>query len=543
MIVSYNKGDPLLSNYVYYERLKDHSSTEGKELYSAAKSSLNNFVSESANIEVGKNLFQMAKAEEDKELRVLQNLFGIQIVMDLDTKTSGRQIIEAFNAVINLKSAYKRNVARISRRTKNSKTTRETQIDVSSFFATSYFTSAFNRNFSSLEQNINAALNSNSVISINQIIVNFVKDCVSEAIDDMLRSKDFKDDPDSTANRAYLQILQNIRYFTSGKSWLKNKLYELYNLDELAKLLEDEINQQIASNKSTISITRPSKLITHSNTGTGVTREYFENFITNYVLSTNYPNLKIRTKAKSTHTGYSQMKADNIITFNIDPRVIQNLAKRVENNLGSSREKIVDEIEKMYERLKKIDDRVIIYSNAKNYALTSNFKGFSAGEDMSLKVFQTLLKKITNANVGNLIGGLMQTAEGAIGEGYSGRMVGRVAEYIAYFLFDDFTSIGNAGRSDITALHLFNLNGIYIPLSFFLKLIAEAMMDVGKQPEGYLKVKVKSPKILWPDNDLASRKIYSQEDWDRQRDDSLNNTRISIRFLRNFVDIVEKYLH
>ena len=237
------------------------------------------------------------------------------------------------------------------------------------------------------------------------------------------------------------------------------------------------------------------------------------------------------------------MKADNIITFNIDPRVIQNLAKRVENNLGSSREKIVDEIEKMYERLKKIDDRVIIYSNAKNYALTSNFKGFSAGEDMSLKVFQTLLKKITNANVGNLIGGLMQTAEGAIGEGYSGRMAGRVAEYIAYFLFDDFTSIGNAGRSDITALHLFNLNGIYIPLSFFLKLIAEAMMDVRKQPEGYLKVKVKSPKILWPDNDLASRKIYSQEDWDRQRDDSLNNTRISIRFLRNFVDIVEKYLH
>ena len=58
-----------------------------------------------------------------------------------------------------------------------------------------------------------------------------------------------------------------------------------------------------------------------------------------------------------------------------------------------------------------------------------------------------------------------------------------------------------------------------------------------------IPIKIKSPKILWPDNDLASRKNYSQEDWDRQRDDSLNNTRISIRFLRNFVDIVEKYLH
>ena len=41
-------------------------------------------------------------------------------------------------------------------------------------------------------------------------------------------------------------------------------------------------------------------------------------------------------------------------------------------------------------------------------------------------------------------------------------------------LFDDFSTIGT-DVNDATAIHIMNLNGVLIPLSFFLHIYAEAL--------------------------------------------------------------------
>jgi hypothetical protein len=45
---------------------------------------------------------------------------------------------------------------------------------------------------------------------------------------------------------------------------------------------------------------------------------------------------------------------------------------------------------------------------------------------------------------------------------------------IAAFLFDDFTSIGDVNMSGANALHIFDLNGVFVPLSVLLFKLAEA---------------------------------------------------------------------
>jgi hypothetical protein len=51
-----------------------------------------------------------------------------------------------------------------------------------------------------------------------------------------------------------------------------------------------------------------------------------------------------------------------------------------------------------------MDDGYIIYSNAKNYTLNSNFHGFSAGADMDLNKLGSILNLAGQVNVKTLIG-------------------------------------------------------------------------------------------------------------------------------------------
>ena len=72
-----------------------------------------------------------------------------------------------------------------------------------------------------------------------------------------------------------------------------------------------------------------------------------------------------------------------------------------------------------------------------------------------------------------------------------------LAQDVAYFLFDDYTTIGEAdtgGRS----IHVMNLNGVMIPLSMILELLADAIdstyIDINRVRK-IVNVDIKVPKI------------------------------------------------
>lgn len=522
---------PLSENYVYYERLRNFKSRY--PTYKEAKEYLSDFDTTLGKIDIASDILKMARDELKKEKAALEKIFGINISMDFYTVDAAKTIIEAFNSVLNLKKAYERNIARIK--------AGEVKIDIATFFV-EYFNPIYNQNIGvAIDRVYNKWMSNPSVdamVLLDQELSTLLPDLVEQTIIKMLKSKDFKNgDADK---RAYLDILENINKFPSGFNWLKKQLYELYNLDELKQYIMNDLSSSITispTQRRAISSLTSKSILKRSASKAGITREYFENYITNFLLNTDINGVKI-TGGQSTHSGASQMKADNIISFNIPVSQIQDAIDEVK---GNSRQQTIEVLEKLNKKLKNVTDGVIIYSNAKNYTLNKTFKGFSAGEDISINVLKGIIEKVDNGKVTRLIWSILQTAKGAIGESNKKKLEDVLAKYVAYFLFDDFDTIG-VQTSSLTALHIFDLDGIFIPLSFFLWLIGQAMELTLSVPVGILDINIQTPDIIYPDTEKNIRRTYSESEWNEQRTISLSDTYISVRFLKNFTNIVKQFL-
>ena len=126
---------------------------------------------------------------------------------------------------------------------------------------------------------------------------------------------------------------------------------------------------------------------------------------------------------------------------------------------------------------------------------------------------------------------------GAIGEEMKSDFQDWIAEDIAYFLFDDFDTIGLPQPSG-TSIHIFNLDGILVPMSFFLWLLAEAIEKGTRNPHDIVKAQINSGIIKWTEE----QSVYTKEMWVEQKNDALNNITISVSFLQDFKNIMKEFL-
>ena len=85
----------------------------------------------------------------------------------------------------------------------------------------------------------------------------------------------------------------------------------------------------------------------------------------------------------------------------------------------------------------------------------------------------------------------MNTLKGAVGESEKANLQNILATDIAYLLFDDINSIG-VPTTGATALHIFDLDGIYIPLSYLLWELAESIQTGLDNPHLFVKVNIKA---------------------------------------------------
>ena len=74
----------------------------------------------------------------------------------------------------------------------------------------------------------------------------------------------------------------------------------------------------------------------------------------------------------------------------------------------------------------------------------------------------------------------MNTMSGAVLDDQKERIESELCEKMAYFLFDDVTTIGKETAASSHAIHLLLLDGVYIPLSYLLYLMGTAVGQVGE---------------------------------------------------------------
>lgn len=510
----------LAGQYVIYEL---DSQREGQNnpmfmrIYTGGKNALGKIKPPQSQTAIISNLFGMANAEAKKEVDLLNKVFGVSIHFNPSDPAFYIELIKALNTYLNIKEVVERNIARIK--------AKQGQISIVQHFP-GYFTTAYNAKAESMYQEILNRVSNISVIKAADFVLSReLPIIVEEAITAMFNSKDFIDSSDEA--RAYKELISTFGATSMGSDFAR-QLYSIYNIDELKKSILEQIEQTGNRGKS--------QQIKKFNVGATVNRkkwsdgglslEAFENFVINAIVSgAGSKNVKIQGH----HTGASGIKADNIITFDIDTSIIEESLRTTET---VSRQRNVAMLEGLSKKLSNLSDSFIIYSNAKNYTLGKNFKGFSSGSNISLETFGQVVAPVQQ-NIGTFLGAIANTIPGAIGQSRKKDLEGIIATDIAYLLFDDISTIG-VPQSGAQALHLLNLDGIYIPLSYFLFELASAIESGSQNPQLLVKAVINTPSGVQfaPGDDTGIEK------WETQRFTAQESITIGATFLQNFSQLI-----
>ena len=532
----------LSQGYVFYKDLKHYHPI----LHGNVKNNLANLVSLPDNkskisTETIDRIRTMAKNEFEAEKHFLSYTFGVNINLNLEDKGAIKELTDALNACISTKDVYERLIARIS-------TGKDAKIDISEFF-TSYFRPEIT---TAARQTLQKCAD---ILDNNEIIKEFehqLELATERALQKMFKSKAFNDnrneDYDNT-KQEYSFLLNAIGKVKDSGSFA-NQVYHLYKLDEVKDALLEQLKNNAKLNTKTLR--EQAKIVAEKNSAQkkGGLKEYLTSLIVSEVGKSK--NIKVNSHV----TGGTLVKPDVIAFFGVDGT---DMIEKIERESFMNREENMRKIKEGYETLIenfKGEQGFIVYTNSKNYTLLKkegNFGGFSAGASGDFATLQKILSRTQNpAAVATFFNAIKQLAKGAVGEGMSDlkeQAEHELASDIAYFLFDDYEIIGSEQTSSIKQLHVLDLDGVYLPLSVFLKLLADAYDDAANSvlsnPSGIVNVTISSKSSITFDYEYPNtpEEGWKTTHWHQQREDANKWELAKVTFLRDFEDFVMQYLH
>lgn len=564
-----SKGSKGSGTWVYYARLNEDAQKAPylAGYYSAGMSLINSmaggFDNSQQKEEIVLSILAQADAEKGKELAALKEAWGVDFDDTILTSPDFySHMIKAMNTFMQSEAVYKRNMQRIQYKGDKQKSVLA-KIDISKMFG-SYWNSAFNQlkpDF--VDMFVAAAQSDNPDAILDARADGIMKKVLYLTLEKMFSSNVFdpywKNPIAQQANAEYDSASEN-PYFDLAEQlendWNAQKdnpffqeVWKTYHLDDWTSALKDLAKSNL-SNMSVNNIIADAKKSISKATMSSSTAGILNEVILTQVLS----NLRAGPDISVERTGgRNWQKADMIMMIKgkIDnfldeqQRVIEQVRREGEKSIR------LQNILATNEAMKLMDWEVpglnfIAFTNAKSASLEKNFLeqgGFRSGEPMPLKNFASAIQTAGGVNVQNantLISALIQFGSGAIGHG-SGKeeqILYRLSELIAYFLFDDFATIGaDFNASGANALHLFYLNGVYIPLSFMLTSLADAIGQSWEQSKDVVHIVLNT---VDSDSALLNKDLrkFTPEDWASQRDSALAGTSLTVNFMRNFQDIM-----
>lgn len=503
-------------------------------------------------------LRRQAMNEGEKEIAMLNKEFNSNITLgDLYTQQIGKEIIFAVNEAMNLQKIFDRNINRIlgiGQKGSKEKTTISSTLQ-------SYIITELNQRQTEMLQNIFQNIKENFDFDYDKMITEavdkelapestFINSVLGNALDKALSSSTWIGGEDEPLKEIadYLSKQENSveRNKLLGQMWenlglkkFKNDLIEeLRSKNNLAKEFKAK-KGKILNMKAQTSINKGIKY--------GIMGEYFGNLISNIALETFHGD---NYNYQSIHTGSTgQMKSDFTTAVGININPIESIASsstfqkiEAEDSVRVLNRQRADAIQNYLETL---HDGFLVYTNAKDYSLSTvnKYGGFSSGSNISL---ETYLNITESSRAGALVGAIANTIHGAVyeGESYERALSNYIAEDMAIFLFDDAMALGNAmSKNSANAVHLMYLNGVYIPLSYFMYLLANAFESLGEEDyrEIFNPQIENNISIKYPDGGegLEGVNRWTAEDWYRQREEAWAKIKIGAHFSHNFVEMIQ----
>lgn len=568
----------LSSGYVYYERLNSDGTEQNAPRLNALYNKMRGVIVDEAWGIVGENLDydiiaseleRQARSELSKEISCVEQAFGITgLNPDLmEHKDLYKKLIEAFNTKLQTQQIFERNKARLIYTNKAGETQSLGKIDISKFFG-EYFMKNFRDQSDAIGKEVINRVSGNLKFkeALTQVLQEKMPDLLRQSLINMYSSNTLNADWSTSepinqeTKNAYSELVMELQNFQSqrGNEFIQ-QIWDLYNFDSLLQNLVDTITEESNNDINQMSIASAAEKSDAASkvryqTTAGELAEIQTATLVNLVADQMAQGNTNTFRIEAQRTGGSGSKADVIIGINMD---LTGAINAINDKLNSAtvqkrkslreRNIIANEAAVKWLTENTTDKSFIVYVSNKDYTINDDFRGFSSGSALALTNFQSILGRIPGMgslkNSKMLVGTLLQYGSGAIGPGTKTEeiIMKSLASAMAYFLFDDFSTVVSENNPPDTAksLHLFWLSGFYVPLSLLLEVSAKAIRAGGKESDSYFRFSLHSPAILYGNTEFSE---YTHEMWESQREFAMASTTISMKFLHSFEQLMTEYL-
>ena len=565
-------GDFTLSGgYVFYKRLENDTRnnvwtskvlTGFNDIYNSNEDTVKKELSW-AN--AAKVLRDTGYAEQQKEIKMLESVFGKTIKSNISIADYPKYI-NTINMLMGLKKQYGNYLRELQEQAGDTKNRR----------AAGGFRYFESRVVPAINANVRAALSGFT----EEQLMSFKPSQFTEIIRSVLE-KSIEDAVYKVANEGAGYIGKEVKMWTEIEEGFRNlnqtnrenfinEVISRYDLMRVSKDIGKELRQYYLdkakgkNKKLNLSTKIKQKMDVNELKGSSIDG-FISEFLTSLLTPANkgtglvFKNNVMRADSVRLLSGY--FEAD------IPDEIIEQANSIMSDDLWEAEQKI----EKFTrEVLDKTQDIFIVYESSKMYRLSGSFskRGFHGSSGNIANLGQALYKygvttsKLT-INIANLV---YQTIPGAIKAGEKDNIIEWVKrliiENIEATLFDDveFQSTGK-GSNDDRVIHILNLNGVQIPLSYYCLAIADAIEQSIKAKKinigSYVRVSITTPKnILYPEKVNSDKNNQVTDDegnvlpfpesvfkaWNNQAADAAENSKFSISFLRNFNDLLTKLI-
>jgi len=462
-------------------------------------------------------MIQIARASEQNFL--IRHGFGSHAT------DNWSDLITGMNLIFSREGVFKRNVQIIQQVAEKKSNSYQ---DITGFFS-SYVQSATREVFRQRGLNI---------IVDEQLM----KEILQKAIKAMSKATDYIDENGrlkTTATKEEKETLESVRAFGEILGLInvfQNNTFfkEVSALLELESFVQDTQKAMLYNQENKKRSALPQIKTTMKGYAKGTIQEIVE-ATTVPLLLQGLPNVA-GPGFTAAHTGGNLGKADVIISSTTGTVNWNDLNKNGNNEEKSVRVNMIDACNKLYQDMHDMEGEIVMISD-KNYFINDKFKsrgGFEAQSNTTLENLEKLLDKVDAPfNVEYLIDYLANAGKDMIMGNPMDGVLRNIATQIGHFLFDDLsiTEVPNK----INIIHIFNLSGVYMPLSVYLEAAKEGIMATKADMEGFVK-------IGFHGDGTEAKTPWTRTVFEEFRLGRITKTTISIHFMKNFVDFIAQHI-
>ncbi len=235
-------------------------------------------------------------------------------------------------------------------------------------------------------------------------------------------------------------------------------------------------------------------------------------------------------------TGGLNFKPDRVIsTCNISYNEAAQQIKDSDYTSKSIRSKGIKTMEQFYKNIGDTQADIVLISD-KNYYISPKFSGFTAQQDVTLNALAGAMNSfhINIFNITDLINYLANVGGNMIEETVDQSILHSLSAQIGNFLFDDMSFDATELPQNANIIHVFNLSGIYVPLSFILEGVKNGLNETIQSAHlsQYVSVEFEAPSSEPPHS------WDSEDDFINFRETKMKENKISFSFMQGFTSVI-----